>query len=85
MAEMMRMYAMSTGAAPMDFPTEYSLVVNTASPLYAKLLTLHAQDPEKAALIAGHIYSLSLLAQRKLTAEELQRFLSDSFSLLELL
>ena len=85
MAEMMRMYAMSTGSAPMDFPTEYSLVVNTASPLYAKLLTLHAQDPEKAALIAGHIYSLSLLAQRKLTAEELQRFLSDSFSLLELL
>ncbi len=85
MAEMMRMYAMSTGAAPMDFPTEYSLVINTASPLYAKLLTLHAQDPEKAALIAGHIYSLSLLAQRKLTAEELQRFLSDSFSLLELL
>ena len=46
---------------------------------------VHAQDPEKAALIAGHIYSLSLLAQRKLTAEELQRFLSDSFSLLELL
>ncbi len=85
MAEMMRMYAMSAGAAPMDFPTEYSLVVNTTSPLYAKLLTLHSQDPEKAALIAGHVYALAVLAQRKLTAEELQKFLSDSFSLLELL
>ena len=85
MAEMMRMYAMSTGSAPMDFPLEYSMVVNTTSSLYQKLLELVADQPEKAALIARQIYALSLLAQRKLSAEELQEFLSDSFSLLELL
>ena len=85
MAEMMRMYAMSTGSAPMEFPLEYSLVVNTSSALYTKLLTLSEQDPEKAELLARQIYSLSLLAQRKLSAEELQEFLSGSFALLELL
>ena len=85
MAEMMRMYAMSTGSAPMEFPMEYSLVVNTASPLYTKLLSLLDTDPEKAALIAKQIYALAQLAQRKLNAEELEQFLSGSFSLLELL
>ncbi len=85
MAEMMRMYAMSTGAAPMEYPLEYSLVVNTTSALYQKLLTLAEQDPDKAELLARQIYSLSLLAQRKLSAEELEQFLSGSFSLLELL
>ena len=85
MAEMMRMYAMSTGAAPMEFPLEYSLVVNTTSALYSKLLTLSEQDPEKAELLARQIYSLSLLAQRKLSAEELEQFLAGSFALLELL
>ena len=85
MAEMMRMYAMSTGASPMEYPLEYSMVVNTASSLYQKLLTLSEQDPDKAELLARQIYSLSLLAQRKLSAEELQQFLSSSFSILELL
>ena len=85
MAEMMRMYAMSTGAAPMEYPLEYSLVVNTTSTLYQKLLTLAEQDPDKAELLARQIYSLSLLAQRKLSAQELEEFLSGSFSLLELL
>ena len=85
MAEMMRMYAMSTGAAPMEYPLEYSLVINTTSTLYQKLLTLAEQDHDKAELLARQIYSLSLLAQRKLSAEELEQFLSGSFSLLELL
>ena len=85
MAEMMRMYAMSTGSAPMDFPLEYSLVVNTASALYTKVLSLSDEDPEKAELIARQIYTLSLLAQRKLSAQEMQDFLAGSFSLLELL
>ena len=85
MAEMMRMYAMSTGSAPMEFPLEYSMVINTASALYQKLLTLTETDATKAELLARQIYSLSLLAQRKLSAEELEQFLSGSFSLLELL
>ncbi|MBQ5792956.1 MAG: molecular chaperone HtpG [Clostridia bacterium] len=85
MADMMRMYAMSTGSSPMEFPLEYSLVINTSSALYQKMLTLCEQAPDKAELLARQIYSLSLLAQRKLSAEELEQFLSGSFSLLELL
>ncbi|MBQ5362580.1 MAG: hypothetical protein IIU63_04450, partial [Clostridia bacterium] len=81
----MRMYAMSTGSSPMEFPLEYSLVINTSSALYQKMLTLCEQAPDKAELLARQIYSLSLLAQRKLSAEELEQFLSGSFSLLELL
>lgn len=85
MAEMMRMYAMSSGAAPMDYPLEYTLVLNTASPLYGKLLSLLTQDPDKARLLASQIWTLSLLAHRKLSAAEMEDFLSQSFSLLELL
>ena len=61
------------------------MVINTASALYQKLLTLTETDATKAELLARQIYSLSLLAQRKLSAEELEQFLSGSFSLLELL
>ncbi len=85
MAEMMRMYAMTSGNAPMQFPLEYSLVVNTGSALYQKLLALSEAEHDKAELIARQIYSLSVLAQRKLNASELKDFLASSFSLLELL
>lgn len=85
MAEMMRMYAMTSGNSPMQFPLEYSLVVNTGSPLYQKLQSLSESDSQKAELIARQIYALSVLAQRKLNASELKEFLADSFSLLELL
>ena len=85
MAEMMRMYAMTSGNAPMQFPLEYSLVVNTGSSLYQKLQSLSESDSQKAELIARQIYALSVLAQRKLNASELKEFLADSFSLLELL
>ncbi|MBE6698102.1 MAG: molecular chaperone HtpG [Ruminococcaceae bacterium] len=85
MAEMMRMYAMTSGNSPMQFPLEYSLVVNTGSSLYQKLQSLSESDSQKAELIARQIYALSVLAQRKLNASELKEFLADSFSLLELL
>ncbi len=85
MAEMMRMYAMSSGAGQMEYPLEYTLVLNTASPLYGKLLSLLNTDPDKAKLLAGQIWTLSLLAHRKLSADEMEDFLSKSFSLLELL
>ena len=85
MAEMMRMYAMSSGAAEMEYPLEYTLVLNTASPLYTKLLDLVTADPDKARLLASQIWALSLLAHRKLSAQEMEDFLSKSFTLLELL
>lgn len=86
MEEMMRMYQMNGGGTDdFSFPVETSLVVNLASPLIEKLSTLMSSDTEKAMVIAGYIYKLSLLSQRKLTAEEMDGFLDDGFHILELL
>ena len=61
------------------FPTEATLTVNTASPLIKRLGTMEGEKQEKT---AAYLYELALLSQRKLTAEELQKFLSDSYSML---
>ncbi len=82
MEEAMRLYAMQTGNAEMSFPTEMSLVVNTASPLINKLETL---DNDKAEKIASYVYKLSLLSQKRLSADEMQSFLSDGYELLSML
>ncbi len=83
MEEMMRMYAMQGGMDSMPaFPADYTLTVNTASPLTVKLMDLCEADPDKAALIASQVYRLCLLSQRKLTAEELTAFLAAGFDLL---
>ncbi len=82
MEEMMKMYAMQSGGEAPDFPVAYSMTVNNASPLIARLSALTADDPNKAEMMAGMIYRLSMLAQRKLTADELSAFLSECFTLL---
>jgi len=85
MEEMMRMYAMQSGGQTPDFPISYTLLVNNACPLISRLSALNETDPTKAELIAGQIYRLSVLSQRKLTAEELKEFLTESFGLLSML
>ncbi len=83
MDEMMKMYAMSGMNLGMpDFPQEATLTVNTASPLIAKL---GAMEEDKQKKSAAYLYRLALLSQRKLTAEELQAFLTDSYGILDLL
>ena len=83
MEEMMRMYAMQGGMDTMPaYPVDYTLTVNTASPLTGKLTELCDTDPDKAELIASQVYRLCLLSQRKLTAEELTSFLAAGFDLL---
>ncbi len=83
MEEMMRMYAMQgpMGAMP-TYPVDYTLTVNTASPLTGKLTDLCETDSDKAKLIASQVYRLCLMSQRKLTAEELTDFLAAGFDLL---
>ena len=81
MEEMMKLYSMG-GMSMGDFPTEATLTVNTASPLIAKLDTM--EDARREHTVA-YLYQLALLSQRKLSAEELQKFLSDSYSVLEML
>lgn len=84
MEDMMRMYRMNgANADDFKFPTEINLVVNASSPLIKRLDNIAQSDSEKANKLAKQIYTLALLAQRQLTAEELQSFLFDSFDMLE--
>ncbi len=93
MNDMMKLYRMGG-----DFPLEQTLVLNTASPLIAKLADMAGKEepagtPEEgedkpadfgddAKALAKHIYLLASLSQRQLTADELVEFLSDSYDLL---
>ncbi|MBQ9783417.1 MAG: molecular chaperone HtpG [Clostridia bacterium] len=78
MEEMMRFYNMGEGV----FPTESTLILNTASPLIRKLEEVAATDENKAKHMASYIYKISLLSQKKFSAEEMQSFMKDSFDLL---
>jgi molecular chaperone HtpG len=82
MEEMMKMYAMSGMNMGGAFPTDATLTVNTASPLIQKLGVMEGDRQEQT---AAYLYQLALLSQRKLTAEELQRFLRDSYGMLDLI
>ncbi len=78
MEEMMRLYGMDGGA----FPTDSTLVLNTNSPLIRKLSDVAQSDSQKAEKMASYLYSLSLLSQKKFSADEMQTFMKDSFALL---
>ncbi len=82
MEEMMKLYALSGMSMAGSFPTEATLTVNTASPLISKLSDMDGEKQEKT---ATYLYQLALLSQKKLTAEELQSFLSSSYRMLEML
>jgi len=81
MEEMMKMYAMN-GMDAMSFPTEATLTVNTASPLVSKIA---AMEPEKREIAAGYLFELAQLSQRKLSAEEFQKFLKDGYAVLNMI
>ncbi len=78
MNDMMKMYGMDMP----DMPDKATLLLNGSSPLIAKLTACADEEKKKAA--AAQIYSLALLSQRQLSAEELQAFLAQSFKTLEL-
>ena len=77
----MKLYSMGGMSFP-AYPTEATLTVNTANALITRLSDM---DDEKKERAAAYLYQLALLSQRKLSAEELQKFLSDSYTLLGLL
>ena len=83
MEEMMRIYTIRNGGEDLGaFPTEMTLVVNSESPLIKKLDTICDTDSTKAEKIASYIYKLSMLSQKKLSGDEMNEFLSDSFDIL---
>ncbi len=60
-------------------PASQTLIVNTDNSVVKKLPVL---DSEKQTLLCKHIYDLALISQRKLTAEELDGFISRSVEVL---
>ena len=78
----MRMYSMSGMNLGGSFPVDATLTVNTASPLIARL---DAMEEAKKEQTISYLFQLATLSQRKLTAEEMQKFLKDSYAVLELL
>ncbi len=82
MEDMMKMYSAMGEDAPMAFPTEATLILNANNPLIKKL---ENADDEMKTRIAKHIYSLCLISQRGLSADELKNFLADSYEILSLL
>ena len=75
----MRMYGMGSD---MPFPTESTMVLNTASPLIKKIEQCADTDRDRAKEMASYVYKISLLSQKKFSAEEMQSFMKDSFELL---
>ncbi len=80
-ADMMKLYTAPGEKAP-EFPVDYSLTLNASSKLYEKLCTLAAEDPERAEKYASFMYGLAQIAQKKLSAEELSKFLSSGYEIL---
>ena len=83
MDDFMKAYSYITKSEQSTPLTEQTLIVNTASPLYARLENIiSAEDTDKAEFVANYIYRLSLMAHRRLDENELGEFLSDSYKLL---
>ncbi len=78
MEDMMRMYSLDASS----FPTEYTLLINTSSSLIKRIDALCLEDRAKALQMASYIYKLSLLTQKKFDADEMQKFMQESFELL---
>lgn len=78
--EMMRLYGMQNDGMPAP---EGELVLNSGSDMIKRLAAKAESGDESAADSAGYIYRHALLAQRKLSAEELKDFLRGSFAMLD--
>ncbi len=78
-ADMMKAYNMENASTYSI--TESSLIVNASCPLVRKIG--EAADSEEAEAAVRYIYSLAVMSQRQLTAEEFGSFMKDSLELLE--
>ncbi len=83
-SEMMKMY--SAGES-MSMPVEETLVLNLSNSLIAKIASEFFKEERKeiSTLLAKQVYSLALIAQRQLTAEQLSSYISDTSKLFEML
>jgi molecular chaperone HtpG len=83
MQDTMRMYSLANGEdMQAELPLDATLVLNTDAPLVQSLSGLLERDAAKAKRLASYLWQLSLLSLRKLSAEEMQTFLTESYALL---
>ena len=84
MEEMMRLYRIKTSGDGGEslMPTAMTLTLNTNAALTEKLSYLCDTDEKKAEKIASYVYKLSLLSQKKLSPDEMNAFMAESFELL---
>ncbi|MBE6607209.1 MAG: molecular chaperone HtpG [Ruminococcaceae bacterium] len=80
MNDMMRYYMQNSEEAPMTLG-EATLILNTKNSLIRTVSSV--EDSDKKTNGAKQIWSLALLAQRTLTAEELKTFLAQCYTTLE--
>jgi len=80
----MKMYSSVNGMPGMTQRPEETLCLNVSNSLAADLAA-KKEFSEKDKLIAKQLYSLATLAQRRFEASELEKFLSDSYGILEML
>jgi hypothetical protein len=83
MDEMMQMYRMAKGEEELPSMLDLTLVLNTDSPLIGKIGHMTKTNSEKAEVLAAYVWRLALLSHRKLTADEMQAFLAESYRLLD--
>ena len=79
MEDMMKMYSAMGKDAPTSFPTDATLIINSACPTVKKL---SEADSDKARIIAKQIYDLCLLTQNRMTSDMLKSFHKDSYGIL---
>ena len=73
-SEMGSFYGMSDG------DVAKTMIINTSNPIVEKIKEL---EEEKQKFVAGYIYSLALLSFKKMTPEELDKFVGDNLKLLD--
>ena len=84
MQDMMKLYALG-GDNIGAFPLEYTLTLNSSSPLCQKLISMINDNSPQSELFTSYIYKLALISHRKLSASELNDFLADCYKILELI
>ena len=70
--------ALSGQNFPLSMTDKKTFVVNTNSPLISGLYSLKNREPKLASDMVRHLYELSLLSQKELSAEQLSDFVKRS-------
>lgn len=81
MKEMYRSYGQQFAGMGDMFKDEYTLVVNTNSPLVKKLSEL---DEDKQKLICEHVYDLAMLCNKPLEPEQMTRFVERNNKIMQM-